>query len=274
MAFEYLYYRTTRDLTNLSMVKRRGYDGYIVSMNQSGTHWLIHMLGLALAERYGLPVSDRLNVNTLVGMPRVATDLSEIPRITHSHQIPNPILRYRWVLDLLRMPDYVLLLRDPRVVMASHYKRFAHEYRISFSDYLRARRDVLLKAGGRTKFDKSLWWNLRFQNGWHALRRARPDSVLVCRYEALRSDTLGELRRIVDFIGLQGVDDALLVRAIERSTKQDMARKEDPSRTNRIVHADSDYPLALYSDADKAYFLKMFRRHCKADFGYDLEAGW
>lgn len=272
--FQYLYYRVTRDSTNLSLIKRRGYDGYAVSMHQSGTHWLMHMLAVAITEKYEIPMSEGVHTNMLVNAPGVPESPLRVPRIAQSHQIPNPLIANAFMLRLLRMPNYVLLVRDPRVVLASHYKRFCHRYKISFSDYLRTRIDLLLQNGGTRKFDKDIWWGIRFQNSWYAMWKARPQGVHVVRYEDLRNDTLRQLRQIVDYLGLQDISDSLLNLAIARSSKDLMASKEDPGRLDKVVRLDDENPLSLYSEEDKQYFLNVYRRHCKADFGYDLNAGW
>lgn len=274
MAFQYFYRRLTRDVTNLSLVKRRGYDGYAVSMHQSGTHWLLHMLAVAISEKFEIPMSEGVHTNLLVNAPSLPEAPLRVPRITQSHQIPNPLITNAFMLRLLRMPNYVLLVRDPRVVLASHYQRFRHRYKISFSDYLHTRLDLLRQNGGCRKFDKDIWWGIRFQNSWHAMWKARPEGVHLVRYEDLRRDTLQQLRQIVDFLGLDGMTDSLLSEAIARSSKDVMARKEDPNKLDKVVRLDGENPLALYSDDDKQYFLAIYQRYCKADFGYDLNAGW
>ena len=276
MKFRYLYYRVTRDLTNLSLVRRRGHDGYVVSMHQSGSHWLVHMLAAAIAEKYALPMQERLQTNILENSGTSSTMKNQpgIPRIKQSHQIPNPLITNAFMLHLLRLPNYVLLVRDPRVALVSHYKRFQHSYKISFSDYLHARDGLMLQNGGSSKFDKDIWWGIRFLNGWHAMAKARPEGVHLVRYEDLRADTFGCLRQVVDYMGLHGMSDSLLKLAIERSSKEEMSRKEDPGRLDKVVRPNDENPLAIYSEDDKKYFLAMHRRYCKADFGYDLNTGW
>jgi hypothetical protein len=276
MEFRYLYDRVTRDLTNLSLVRRRGHDGYIVSMHQSGSHWLLHMLAAAIAEKYELPMQERLQTNILAnsGAPSPLNNQPGIPRIRQSHQIPNPLITNSLMLHLLHMPNYVLLVRDPRVALVSHYKRFQHRYKISFSDYLHARNDRMRQNGGTRKFDKDIWWGIRFLNGWRAMAAARPQGVHLVRYEDLCADTFGCLRQVVDYMGLQGMSDSLLNQAIARSSKEEMSRKEDPARLDKVVRTNEDNPLALYSEDDKKYFQAVYRRYCKADFGYDLNAGW
>ena len=273
MNFRYFYYRVTRDTTNLSLVRRRGHDGYVVSMHQSGSHWLLHMLAAAIAEKHGLPMQDRLQTDMLA-VSSAAGTVPGMPRIKQSHQIPNPLITNALMLHMLRMPNYVLLVRDPRVALVSHYMRFQHRYKISFSDYLRTRDDLMRQSGGSSKFDKDIWWGIRFLNSWHAMMKARPEGVHLVRYEDLRTDTLGCLRKIVDYIGLADMSDSLLKQAIANSSKEEMSRKEDPGRPDKVVRPNDENPLALYSADDKRFFQETYRRYCKADFGYDLTAGW
>jgi hypothetical protein len=70
------------------------------------------------------------------------------------------------------------------------------------------------------------------------------------------------------------MSDSLLNLAIARSSKEEMSRKEDPARLDKVVRTNEENPLALYSEDDKRYFQAVYRRYCKADFGYDLNAGW
>jgi len=49
-----------------------------------------------------------------------------------------------------------------------------------------------------------------------------------------------------------------------------MSGREDASRRFKVVREDEASPLAIYSDADKAYFLDTYRRHLKTEIPYDL----
>ena len=46
--------RLRRDALNFSLLKHRHCEGSMVSMHQSGTHWLKHMLAVAIAAKHGL----------------------------------------------------------------------------------------------------------------------------------------------------------------------------------------------------------------------------
>ncbi|MEW6119294.1 MAG: hypothetical protein AB1593_04310 [Pseudomonadota bacterium] len=181
MELRYGYLRLVRDATNLSWLKTRGFDGYLVSMNQSGTHWLFNMLTLAMAKHYQLEVPRHIQNCHIIGSPKQPTGYAGIPSLARNHQIPNPLFTGRMAQWLLCTPGHVLLVRDLRVVLASHYKGFEATYRVDFSDYLRGRLDKMRAAGGPHKFDKDIWWGMRFLNSWGRVRRARPDAVRLVR---------------------------------------------------------------------------------------------
>lgn len=266
--------RITRDLTNLSLVRHRKSDGHIISMHQSGTHWLRNMLSLAMAKAYNLPAPEYIQDNDFICAPQDASKYPQIPRIVSSHQIPTPLITNRLALSLIRLPDYVLLMRDPRVIAASHYRRFESRYNIPFSEYLRANVALLRQNSKKRKFDKDIWWDIRFQNSWGRMLELRPGHIHFVRYEELRRDTARHLRAIMQFLHMPNIDDATLAWCIEQCSKESMAQKESPDIAHKVVRQDDDNPLAIYSEDDKRYFLETYRKYCKADFGYDLESGW
>lgn len=266
--------RLTRDLTNLSLVRHRNSDGHIISMHQSGTHWLRNMLSLAMARAYNLPEPEYIQDNDFICAPQDASKYPKIPRIVSSHQIPTPLITNRLALSLIRLPDYVLLMRDPRVIAASHYRRFEARYKIPFSEYLRANVELLRQNSKKRKFDKDIWWDLRFQNSWERMMQLRPGHIHLVRYEELRRDTARHLRAIMQFLHMPAIDDETLAWCIEQSSKESMAQKESPDIAHKVVQQDNKNPLAIYSDDDKRFFVETYRKYCKADFGYDFEAGW
>lgn len=266
--------RLTRDLTNLSLVRHRNSDGHIISMHQSGTHWLRNMLSLAMAKAYDLPEPKYIQDNDFICAPQDASKYKQIPRIVSSHQIPTPLITNHLALSWIKLPDYVLLMRDPRVIAASHYRRFEARYRIPFSEYLRANVQLLRQNSKKRKFDKDIWWDIRFQNSWGRMMQLRPGHIHLVHYEELRRDTANHLRAIMQFLRMPAIDEETLAWCIQQSSKDAMAQKESPELAHKVVRQDDKNPLAIYSDNDKRFFLETYRKYCKADFGYDLEAGW
>ena len=111
--------------------------------------------------------------------------------------------------------------------------------------------------------------DIRFLNTWMPLSREWPDHVRLVRYEDLRGDTAGTLQDIVDFFGI-ATQAETLEWSIRQCSKETMSAREDASRRFKVVREDEASPLAIYSDADKAYFLDAYQRHLKAEIPYDL----
>jgi hypothetical protein len=164
----------------------------------------------------------------------------------------------------LRYPKYLVLIRDPRVMLASHYKKRKKDSAWSFSDYLRSTQKT-------RQFRKNIWWDLRFLNTWIPLAQSWPDQILVVRYEDLRRDTLGELKKIVDHFGIQVNDPDTLAWCVAQCSKEAMSQKEAGERTHRVVREDEKDPLAIYSAEDRKFFNDTYRHYLKADIGYKLE---
>lgn len=261
MSFYYYQKRLLRDFTNLSMLFRRNYDGHIVSMHQAGTHWLRNLITHVIAREYKLPIPDNIRSNAIVGGPnRVPTHPG--PRIVQSHKIPGSLFSLPIWRRLLWFPKYLVLIRDPRISTASHYKKHGKESPKSFSEFLR-------NQGGDENFMKDIWDDIRFLNTWVALARDWPEQVKLVRYEDLRNDTADTLKEVVAFFGIMPKADTLDW-SIQQCAKETMSNREDPSRRFKVVRPDEGSPLSIYSPEDKAYFLDIYRRHLKADIPYDL----
>lgn len=265
--------RITRDLTNLSLVRRPRCDGHIISLHQSGTHWLRHMLSVLMARLYSLPEPVYLQDSDFIMSPKQAAKYPAIPRIVSSHTIASPALTNKFALSLFKLPRFVLLVRDPRVILVSHYQREKTRYKITFAEYLRADLGALHQAG-RRRLDKDIWWDIRFQNSWSKMLALLPEKVQLIRYEDMLHDTTGQLRTVARFLGLPEANLDTLAYAIAQSSKEAMSRKEAPGKKYTVVRQDDTNPLAIYSEDDRRFFLETYRKYCKADFGYDLTAGW
>lgn len=261
MSFYYHQKRLLRDFTNLSMLFRRNYDGHIVSMHQAGTHWLRNLLTHVIAREYQLAIPENIRSNAIVGGPN-RIPAHHGPRIVQSHKIPGPLFSLPIWRRLLRFPRYLVLIRDPRISTASHYKKHGKQSPKSFSEFLR-------NQGGDEHFMKDIWDDIRFLNTWMPLARDWPDHVKLVRYEDLRSDTASTLKEVVAFFGIAPKADTLDW-SIEQCSKETMSSREDASRRFKVVREDEAAPLAIYSDADKAYFLDTFRRHLKVEIPYNL----
>lgn len=250
-----------RDYTNFSLFHHRHLDGHLVSMHQSGSNWVKHLLAMVLAKEFGLPEPDNIHDNRIVTHPNSPTPYAGIPKLAQSHNIPSPLLAPLAQAGMIKLPPVILLVRDMRNVLESHYAKLASLYRVPFSEFLRA-------EPASKRYDKDIWWDIRFLNCWHALLQRVPQRICLVRYETLRASPLEEMRRILGFVGLSAVSDETIRYAIEASSKEAMKAKDKSADGYEVVRISSEAPLSRYSEEDKAYFKEICARYLHHDFGY------
>ena len=262
----YAYRLIRQDWPKLSLVRDRGVACHIATMQQSGTHWLTHMLSVALAEAYDVPEPDDIDDRSLIGNHKHPAVYPHLPRIIQTHVIPSPLCHAGPLRTLLAFPRYVILLRDMRASLVSHYEK-NHVREMTFAEYLRNDRIV----GNRVRWD--LWYRIRFLNAWcREIGRLPAAQTHVMRYEALQADPLGELERVWSFLELP-LTDGLLFRAVERSTKDRMARKETTAQPGKVIRKSNRHPFEWFSEDDRAYFGAVCGAYLEDNFGYDY-AQW
>ena len=250
-----------RNLGNFALIKHRACDGHLLSMHQSGTHWLKYMLANALSHQYGTPPPQYNHANDIIGGPKDPLRYPQLPRLISSHSIPHPLLRSRSVHRMLALPPYLLLIRDIRATLVSNYVKWRDTYRTDFSEYLLG--DPL----GR-RYNSDIWWALRFLNAWGKVRRKVPERVGIVRYEDLERDPIGQLSRAAAAFGLELSHDAV-EHGVAVSSKAHMAAKDDPERPSGTVRADDTDPLAAFEVEDRRVFERICAQFLGDDFGYD-----
>jgi hypothetical protein len=149
-------------------------------------------------------------------------------------------------------------------MLASHYKKRKKDSPWSFSDYLRSTKK-------NRQFRKNIWWDLRFLNTWLPLAQSWPEHIRVVKYEDLRRDTPGELKKIVDYFSIKVSDPETLAWSVAQCSKEAMSQKEADERAHKVVRQDEKNPLEIYTPADRQYFMDIYRRYLKADIGYNFE---
>ena len=172
-------------------------DVVIVSFGKSGRTWLRMLLSRFFQLRFGLRPS------AFVGFDNLHRKDERIPRVFFTHD--NYLRDYTGHRDTKQ--DFygkkvVLLVRQPADVAVSQYHQWKYRMRPHKKGLNRypehgAEVDVfgftMDEAAGLPKV-------IEFMNGW-ARERPRLRELLVVRYEDLRRDTAGELRRVLEFIG-------------------------------------------------------------------------
>lgn len=255
------FHAWTRRWSNASLLRRRHFDGHIVSMRQSGTHWLKNMLAQIMVALYDLPPLSHIQDDSIIGHTKSPPVYKHIPQIVHSHGQPHGLtLR----VPFLHFPRYLVLARDLRSGLVSHYERFKGYYNdVDFATYLYG--DIRQK-----KFLCGLYQRIRYMNEWGDLLQQKPEKVSLLRYEDLQKDTVAEMLRICAFLQIPNVDEGVIRRAIEATTREKMAAKPNPEVETVVVRTEHKKPVAAYFTPELNRFLEeTCRKYLRHSMGYD-----
>lgn len=128
-----------RNLDKLGYQVLQDNDYLLATLQHSGTHWLKFMIAKAIVDYYELDYefegiqSEGIIQHLSYDRKFLYNDLNQVPRVQHTHQ---PYKSY-WM-PLLWNKKIILLIRDLRDALVSHYEK--HEHHLphqSFSSFLR-----------------------------------------------------------------------------------------------------------------------------------------
>ncbi|MGB1249595.1 MAG: sulfotransferase domain-containing protein [Candidatus Promineifilaceae bacterium] len=198
----------------------------LISFPKCGRTWLRVMLGKAFYLHYG--VDDLREDGTRFLYPEGVYENLKMPRIDFTHD-DNPHRKEPYEIEddktKYRDKKVILLIRDLRDVMVSNYyeevyRRPTYDDAITKEETSQTLSQFLNRErGGVESF-------LKFYNNW-ALNRHVPKDVLLLRYENLQHDTVGELLRIISFLGLRGtIKRGVIEDAVAFASFQNMQRME------------------------------------------------
>lgn len=195
-------------------------DCVVVSFGKSGRTWLRVMLSRFFQRRHGLPGS------TLMGFDNFHRRNAAIPRIffTHDNYLKDFTGNAESKADY-RGKRVVLLVRNPADVAISQF--FQWKYRMRphkkmINDYPRGEASVYdFVAGARAGVPKII----DFMNLWAAERETMDASLLLVRYEDMRSDPAAALSQVLEFIGIPGTADEV-ADAVEYAAFENMRKLE------------------------------------------------
>ena len=184
-------------------------DTFLVSYPKSGNTWVRFLLANLLHPNETVGFA---NINRLLPAPGVST-------MRFMKSLPRPrILKSHEPFDV-RFRRVIYLVRDPRDVAVSEY-HFDLKKRYIDSD-LSLEQFVKRFLEGRTS-DYGSWWE--HAASWIAARQ-NSSAFLLVRYEDLLSDSVPELAKIADFLGIEA-DTERLETAIDRSHADRMRKLE------------------------------------------------
>lgn len=241
-------------------------DIYLVSYPKSGNTWLRFLLSNAIKLHYQI---DRevnfFTIQEIIPGAEASRNIKEygpfgkydFPRILKSHNSYNPYF--------LRV---VLLVRDPRDVIVSHYHYAISRKSISNDwDLSRFVRDK--------KYGPEAW--LKHTKSWYSPQTIKPaQRIVLFRYEDFLQNTIGELKRITELLGIS-VSQENLRKAVELSSKETMrASEKKHMSTARIANQKSSFVRkgeatqgAELSNSDRQYIEDVTRETARL-VGYDF----
>jgi hypothetical protein len=199
-------------------------DVVIVSFGKSGRTWLRVLLSRFFQLRFGLSQAS------FIGFDNLHRKNPGIPRIFFTHD--NYLRDYTGNLDNKR--DFygkkvVLLVRQPTDVAVSQFHQWKfrmrpHKKGLNQYPEHGAEVDVFRFASDESA---GLPKVIDFMNGW-AKELPNLKEVLVVRYEDLRRDTAGQLKRVLEFMG-QAPSEADLKDCVAFASVENMRKLEEKS---------------------------------------------
>jgi len=215
---------TPKDLRRWAAHRRA--EVYLISYPKCGRTWLRLMLGRAFTRFYSLPPDEdnlflRWQSRPHPHLPMIAVVHEDRPMLKRPDELQASKGKFR-------DKRVIFLARDPRDVIVSSYfemkKRGAifgdNPYETRSAEYEGSLEDFIQrKEGGFETI-------LRYYNIW-AQNREVPKGFLLVRYEDLKANPQTELRKVVNFLGLQEIDDGTLQEAVLYASFENMRKMEE-----------------------------------------------
>jgi hypothetical protein len=196
--------------------ERNAADVLLVSFPKCGRTWLRLLIGRAVQQHFRLGDANLLELHKLAGLhpdiPRIYVTHEDMPQVKRPAELATSKRS-------LRRKKIIFLARDPRDVIVSTYFQWRERRRRAMGDMTSFIRQ---EAGGYETV-------LRYYAIWEANRGVVKDFLLI-RYEDMRQDARRELRRVLDFLGLPGVAEAVVAEAVEFASFENMRKMETEDR--------------------------------------------
>jgi hypothetical protein len=213
-------------------------DCVIASFGKSGRTWLRVLLWRYFAGKHGI-ASDSIS-----GFDEFRHRHPDVPVLffTHDNYLKD-YLGHNRKAEIYRDVPVVLLVRDPRDTAVSQFFQWKHRMvprKKVINGYplqdTNVQEFIASEAAGIPKI-------IQFMNDWASAAPQIP-KLLVVRYEDLRADTKGQLRRILEFLGQQpaeaDIEDAVSFASIDNMRRMELenAKKAGAQRSMKPGNAD------------------------------------
>ncbi len=257
-------------------------DVAVVSFGKSGRTWLRVMISRYYQLVYGIPDS------ALLGFDNYHRRNSKIPKIFFTHD--NYIKDYTGEYDSKASfygKKVVLLVRNPKDIAVSQFFQWQHRMRPA-----KKKLNQYPPHGANVSaFDFVMDPNcglpdiIAYLNLW-AREAKNVESLLIVRYEDMRSDPNKTLRRVMEFVNDDSADASAVDGAVEYSSVENMrkleeknvfwlaggrmkpGKKGDPN-TYKVRRAKVDGYKDYFNDAERAEIDELVSHDLSATYGYD-----
>lgn len=183
---------------------------YLISFPKCGRTWLSLMLAKSFATYLGVEVADILNLRQFSGLsakiPVIKVDHDDGVHFKRPSELSATKVAYRG-------KKVVLLIRDMRDVAISCYFEYTRRRRQHGAGFSSPSYEGDLSSFLRHDVG-SVDTFIQFYNIW-AENQGVPAGFLLVRYEDMRVAPAGELRRVLDFVGLVEISDGIVQQAVK-----------------------------------------------------------
>ena len=224
-------------------------DAQIVSFPKCGRTWLRLMIGRALQNHYQLDHPQILKL--ILSLELLAEIDPRVPKITVYHD-DDP--QWKTVAELetdksrFQGMKVIFLVRDPRDVMVSNFfevKKRVVQYADDMRNWVPEPMATRIRQyeGELDDWLHESWGSfdtiVAYYNIW-AEHHHQARAFLLVRYEDLHAQAATELKRIFEFLDIDGVSDAAMAEAVEFAQFQNMRKMEtqDTFRMNALRPVD------------------------------------
>ncbi|MDJ0660795.1 MAG: sulfotransferase domain-containing protein [Crocosphaera sp.] len=211
---------------------------YLVSFPKCGRTWLMFMLSEIIIRAYDIKLdTSTIKINKITG------NYSSLPKIIQTHDDSSLANEQGNICDIEKLFIYggrfrylkskvILLIRDPRDVVVSHY------YQIT-----RRVKNNPIQCDSLSEFIHHPLYGferiIRFYQIWNR-NRLIPQDFLLIRYEDLILNGVDSLKNIIEFIKLKDIDSNLIKNVYEYSQAENMRKLEITGKIEGMNFVNTD----------------------------------